>query len=303
MLYVAINMLLGDCAKYAGLIFGIAFTSFLVTFAASYFTGFMMRGFSLITENGTADVWVMDPAVNSVVQTTNMPWWALDRVRSVQGVQSVVPLVLGLAEARFSNGRFQPFQLIGLDDVPAMRNGARPAVLRSPDAAAVDPDGTTGKLETPARAADQWPHGAPHLTAPTRELVEGDALLINDRRVRIVGRAEALPRFPPRPLLYTTISEAVRILPPERRRLTFVLATAAPGVAPRDLAARVGRLQSRHRSLVSDQLRGRWRHCSNVHLGHVGGLRGDGCHASGMRTCGSTPCSARWERLRSACSP
>lgn len=244
----------------------------------------MTRGFALITENGTADVWVMDPAVNSVEQTINMPWWALDRVRSVQGVQSAVPLVLGSAEARFPNGRFQPFQVIGLDDatlagLPVMRNGARPAVLRTPDAAAVDPGGTTGKIETPARAADQWPHGAPHLTAPTRELAEGDALLINDRRVRIVGRAEALPRFPPRPLLYMTISEAVRILPPERRRLTFVLATVAPGVAPRDLAARVGRLQSRHRSLVSDQLRGRWRHCSNAHLGHVGGLRGDGCHA------------------------
>lgn len=119
----------------------------------------MTRGFALITENGTADVWVMDPAVNSVEQTINMPWWALDRVRSVQGVQSAVPLVLGSAEARFPNGRFQPFQVIGLDDatlagLPAMRNGARPAVLRTPDAAAVDPGGTTGKLETSLRAAE-----------------------------------------------------------------------------------------------------------------------------------------------------
>lgn len=126
----------------------------------------MTRGFALITENGTADVWVMDPAVNSVEQTINMPWWALDRVRSVQGVQSAVPLVLGSAEARFPNGRFQLFQVIGLDDatlagLPVMRNGARPAVLRTPDAAAVDPGGTTGKLETSLRAADQWPHGAP----------------------------------------------------------------------------------------------------------------------------------------------
>lgn len=244
MLHVAIRMLLGDRAKYAGLIFGIAFTSFLVTFAASYFTGIMTRGFALITENGTADVWVMDPAVESVEQTANIPWWALERVRGVEGVQSAAPLLLGTAEARFPNGRFQPFQVVGVDGatlagVPALPNGAAPIPLRAPDAVAVDPGGTSGKLETPVHAADQWPHGPPHLAAPTRELEEGDELLINDHRVSIVGRSEGLPRFPPRPLLYTTIGNATRILCPERRQLTFVLVTAASGVAPRDLALRL----------------------------------------------------------------
>lgn len=244
MIYVAIRMLLGDRAKYAGLIFGITFTSFLVTFAASYFTGFMTQGFALISENGTADVWVMDPAVSSVDQTTNMPWWALGRVRSVPGVQSAVPLVLGTAEARFSNGRFQPFQVIGVDDaslsgLPVLRNGVSPMVLRTPDAVVVDPGGTSGKLDTPIRVSDQWPHDHPHLHVPTRELVTGDELLVNDHRVLVVGRSEGLPRYPPRPLLYTTLSNAVRILLPERRRLTFVLATAAPGVSPHELATRI----------------------------------------------------------------
>ncbi len=72
MLRVAIKMLMGDRAKYAGLIFGIAFTSFLVTFAASYFTGFMTRGFALVSENPAVDVWVMNPAVRSVEKTANM---------------------------------------------------------------------------------------------------------------------------------------------------------------------------------------------------------------------------------------
>jgi putative ABC transport system permease protein len=243
-IYVAIRMLLGDRAKYSGLIFGITFTSFLVTFAASYFTGFMTRGFALITENGTADVWVMDPAVNSVERTTNMPWWALERVHSVPGVKSAVPLVLGTAEARFPNGLFQPFQVIGVDDatlsgVPAIRNGVSTTALRTPDAVIVDSGGTSGKLDTPIRASDQWPHDHPRLHVPTRELAPGDELLVNDRRVLVVGRSVGLPRYPPRPLLYTTLSNATRILPPERRRLTFVLATAAPGISPRELATRI----------------------------------------------------------------
>src|SRR3982075_950928 len=109
MLNVAMKMLKGDRAKYVGLLFGITFTSFLVTFAGSYFCGFMTRGFALISENPAADVWVMDPAVESAEQTTNIPDSALSRVRSVEGVLSAVPLALAASEARFPNGRFQPF--------------------------------------------------------------------------------------------------------------------------------------------------------------------------------------------------
>lgn len=186
----------------------------------------------------------MDPAVESAEQTTNLPASALDRVRNVDGVLYAVPLALGTTEARLANGRIQPFQVIGVDDatlsgVPALKNGVSPAVLHAPDAAIVDPGGTEGKLETPLLEADQWPHGGPRLNVPTRPLAAGDVLLVNDHRVRIEGLSTALPRFPPRPLLYTTFSNASRILPPERHLLTFVLATAKPGVAPRELAARI----------------------------------------------------------------
>ena len=241
MLRTALTMLMGDRAKYAGLLFGIAFTSFLVTFAMSFLSGFLTRGFALIAENPLADVWVMDPTVASVEQTTNMPASALSRVRSVEGVQSAMPLALGSAEARFPNGRFQPFQVIGVDDstlggVPPMKDSETAIVLRVSDAVIVDPGGTRGKLETPRLQSDQWTNGTPHLDAPTRPLAPGDELLVNDHRVWVAGRSEGLPRFPPRPLMYTTFSNADRILLPERRRLTFVLATAASGVSPQKLA-------------------------------------------------------------------
>ena len=244
MFRVAAKMLIGDRVKYAGLVFGISFTSFLVTFAGSYFAGFMTQGFALIAENPRTDVWVMDPAVRSVEPTTNMPSSALDRVRSVEGVATAVPLALGTADIRFPNGRFQSFQVIGVDDatlagLPPLKGDVTPVALRSPDAVIVAPGGTNGKLQTPIEKVDQWYGGAPRLNVPTRTLAAGDDLLVNDRRVTVVGRARALPRYPPRPLLYTTYSNALRILLPERRRMTFVLATAGNGVAPRELAKRI----------------------------------------------------------------
>ena len=244
MFRVAVKMLVEDRVKYAGLLFGIAFTSFLVTFAGSYFAGFMTRGFALIAENSRTDVWVMDPAVKSVEPTTNLPSSALDRVRSVEGVSTAVPLASGMADVRFPNGRFQAFQVIGVDDatlagLPRLKDRVTPIVLRSPDTVAVDPGGTSGKLQTPLEKADQWPEGPPRLNVPTRVLAVGDDLLVNDHRVTVAGLSEGLPRYPPRPLLYTTFSNALRILLPERRRVTFVLVTAAPGVAPRELATRI----------------------------------------------------------------
>lgn len=243
MFRIALKMIVADRAKFAGLLFGIAFTSFLVTFAASYFCGFMTRGFSLISENGAADVWVMDPAVDSVEQTINIPTSALSRVRSVEGVQSAVPLTLGTVDARFANGRFQTFQVIGVDDAslagaPTIAHADRNE-MRSLGSVVVDAGGTSGKLQTPSLSRDQWPHDGAHLDAPTRELARGDELLINDRLVRVLGKSAGLPRFPPRPLLYTTISNAVRILPPEPRTLTFVMARAASGRTPQELAKRI----------------------------------------------------------------
>lgn len=252
MLRIAVKMLVGNRPKYLGLLFGISFTSFLIAFALSYFAGFMTRGFALISENPQADVWVMDPAVNSIEHTTNIPDSALERTRSIEGVRSAVPMALGTTDVHFASGQFQSFQIIGVDGptlegLPPLDGGTPRAALRAPDAAAVNAGGTEGKLQTPLLKVDQWPRW-PHLGVPTRRLRRGDVVLVNDHRVQIVGLVRSLPRYPPRPLLYTTYANAARILPPEQHRLTFVLATAAAGVSPAVLARRIERTGLRART-------------------------------------------------------
>jgi len=243
MLTIALKMLMADRAKFTGLLFGIAFTSFLVTFAASYFSGFMTRGFSLISENRTADVWVMDPAVTSVEQTINIPDAALSEVKSVQGVQSAAPLALASADVRFPQGRFQTFQVIAVDDATLagapLPDGVQASELRGPNAVIVDAGGTSGKLQTALKKSDQWPHRGVRLDVPTRELTRGDALLLHDHLVQVIGRSETLPRYPPRPLMFTTLANAQRILHSERHMTTFIMVKAIAGVSTTELAARI----------------------------------------------------------------
>ena len=54
-----------------------------------------------------------------------------------------MPLALATVDARFPNGRFQSFQLIGVDDatlfgLPPLQDGVSPTVLRTPDAGTVE---------------------------------------------------------------------------------------------------------------------------------------------------------------------
>src|ERR1041384_6191509 len=58
--FVALQMLLGDRAKYLGLIFAVAFSTFLMSHQSSIFAGIMVRTTSQIMDVPDANIWVMD---------------------------------------------------------------------------------------------------------------------------------------------------------------------------------------------------------------------------------------------------
>ena len=104
---IAIKMLVGDRARYLGILMGLTFASLLITQQSAIFTGLMARTCGFITDTGLPDIWVMDPKVQFIDDLKPLQSTELYRVRGVEGVEWAVPLYKGLLKARLSNGSFQ----------------------------------------------------------------------------------------------------------------------------------------------------------------------------------------------------
>ena len=224
MKFVAIKMLVGDRAKYIGIIFGLTFASLLITQQMAIFVGLMTRTFGAITDLAQPDVWVMDPKVQFIDDIKPLQDTQLYRVRGVEGVEWAVPLYKGLLKARLSNGNFQTCNVFGLDDAtliggpPEMAQG-RIEDLRMSESVIVDEVGAHGKLAKPPAA----PGGAPE------PLQVGDWLELNDHRAIVVGICRVGRTFQSQPVVYTTYSRATTYAPRERKLLSFVLVGSKPG--------------------------------------------------------------------------
>ena len=114
--FVAIKMLTGDRSKYLGLIFAIAFASFLLENQSSIFAGIMKRTTSQILDVTDVDIWVMDARTEYIDEIKALTENDLYRVRGVPGVQWAVRLFKGLPRAKAADGRFRVVVLMGLDD-------------------------------------------------------------------------------------------------------------------------------------------------------------------------------------------
>src|SRR3989440_4947434 len=114
--FIAIKMLIGDRAKYLGIVMGLTFASLLITQQAAIFLGLMTRTFGAITDLSLPNVWVMDPKVQFIDDIKPLQDTQLLRVRGIAGVDWAVPLYKGLLKARLSNGNFQTCIVLGLDD-------------------------------------------------------------------------------------------------------------------------------------------------------------------------------------------
>lgn len=229
--FVALKMLIGDRLKYLGLITGLAFAALLVTQQASIFTGYILRMSAWIKDTGGADLWIMDPQSDHTDDSKKIVDTALQRVRSIDGVAWAVPMFKGYMAARLPDGRVQQIRVVGLDDAslfggpPSMKEGEL-AALRQDRAIIVNNADVAKKFKLT--------RGDEH-----RDLRVGDRIDINDHDTVVAGIYDKSPEFFWEPVVYTTYTRALRIAPPQRKQLQFVLAKLQPGADVAAVAARI----------------------------------------------------------------
>jgi putative ABC transport system permease protein len=220
---IAWKMLIGDRAKYIGIVIGLTFAALIMTQQSAIFLGIMRRTYGFIEDTGLPDIWVVDNRVEFVDDVKPVGDTMLLRVREVPGVQWAVPLFKSLVTARLQDGQYQQVILIGLDDAtliggpPRMVQGSL-EYLRVPDSFIVNAIGAKDRL-----SFQPWGAAAPRPFEP------GDVLEINDNRAICVGICATTRTFQSQAIMYTTYTRAIRWAPPVRRTLSFILVKARAG--------------------------------------------------------------------------
>jgi len=250
--FIALKMLTGDRAKYLGLIFTIAFCTFLLENQTSIFAGILKRTGSQIADVTDADIWVMDPKTEYFEQTKALKDTDLTRVRGVEGVQWAVKLFKGSPVARTSNGKFAVSFCLGLDDATLIGAPRKMLLgswqrLREPDSVVIDKAGYV-------------------LLFPGEPLELGRTLELNDHKVTIVGISDPPAPFLSFPVMHTRYSEAVNFVGRERTQLSYVLVKPQPGVNAEELCKRI-EAQTGLRARTSEQFQ--W-DCIGYYLKNTG---------------------------------
>ena len=237
--FVAWQMLTGDRAKYLGLIFAIAFSTFLMSHQTSIFCGLMNRTRSQILDVRDASIWVMDPKTQYLDEVKTLTDQDLYRVRGVSEVEWAVPLLKSNSRAKLpGDGKFRAVILMGLDDSTLV--GAPPnmalggvAAMGQPDSVIID------------RAGYKF-------FFPDEPLQLGKQLEMNDHLVRIVGICNSSAPFVNLPVVYSRYSLAQLLVGQERNLMSFVVARPRAGITDAQAAKAISE-KTQLRALTANQ--------------------------------------------------
>jgi putative ABC transport system permease protein len=227
MIDVAIQMLYGDRAKYLLLISGIAFSTILIAQGLAMFFG--ITSFSYATmDNVRAQIWVVDPKVQQVMDNQPLKDTDVYRVRSVPGVAWAAPLYSGQTQARVvGSGESKTVTLIGIDadtlyGVPQTVISGSIAELKRSRTVAIDQD-MSERLAT----------------HPSRPLKPGDSFEMNDRTAEVVAVVKAKQGQAGAAYVFTTFDRAREYGFSQRRMTTHILAEPLPGLDAATVARQI----------------------------------------------------------------
>ena len=234
MLCTALTMLVGDRAKFLGIVFGLAFAALLMTQQGAIFRGIMVLVYGHVTDLPQAQVWIGDPGMTEIDTTDMLNERELDNVRAVTGVRWAVPLLRQLVYARDPNNRISPIMALGIDDATLIGTPSAEAILDGsisdllrPDTLIVDQHGASTKLRV------QLPSGG------SRPLAIGDHLIMNGRRIEVVGICRSTMSMMLYPTAYMMRSQLSVLTPGSDRAFNHILAGVEEGVDPRTVCTSI----------------------------------------------------------------
>jgi putative ABC transport system permease protein len=239
MLYVAVKMLFNDPVKFLGLVFGVSFATLLMNQQTGFCICLLSTAGATMTDFAEANVWVMDPAVQSMDGSYPMRETELAKVRGVPGVQWATPLQRFGAVVR-TGDKIENAIIYGADDtsnvgLPKTFVEGTPEDLRRPDAVAMTINAFKGL----------WPNEPVKL---------GKVFELNDRRAVVAAFVDASPSFGSKFLFFCRYSQASKFASPSGKKLAFVLVRSNPDETPEDVCKRINE-RTGLQALTSQQFR------------------------------------------------
>ncbi len=224
---VALKMLVGNRAKYFGLVFGVMFATLLMSQQVSMFIGILDRTSSQILDISEADLWVMSPEMSYADEIKPMPEFELYKIRGAEGVKWAVPLFKGMMSIKTFQGKLQQIILMGVDNQtligkPPKMLAGKWENLREHNSIIMDKSG--------------WDY-----IWPNRPLELGIEIELNEKTAKIVGICQASPPFMTSPVVFTQFKNIRRYVPSGRKHMSFVVAKADDGFSPIEVAENISK--------------------------------------------------------------
>ncbi|MGQ0686256.1 ABC transporter permease [Bradyrhizobium sp.] len=113
-LTLASRNLFHDRLRFVATLIGIVFSVVLVMIQMGLFLGFG-RMVTTMIDHTSADLWVLPKGAKCFEDPSQLNTGARDKVASVDGVASVVPLVIGFSDWRLGSGEVTPVFVVGAD--------------------------------------------------------------------------------------------------------------------------------------------------------------------------------------------
>jgi putative ABC transport system permease protein len=208
---IAIKTLAADRGKLLTALVGVVFSIVLVNVQGGLFVG-LIRKAGLLVDCGDADIWVGHKFMHNVDFPADVPRRFCNRIRTIRGVQSVEPYLLGFADMTLPSGGFEQLLVVGVD--PKTMIGGAWNLAEGPPDGILQPDAII--LDRTERVKLEYP-----------EL--GEVRELNGRRARIVGFSQGIMGFLVTPYAFTTYNRAVNYLHKDAESTSYFLVKLKSG--------------------------------------------------------------------------